>query len=45
MNVSLAESINSIKQKVEKCDEIMDMITLSIPKFFYHLVVLILRKT
>ena len=30
MNASLAKSINSIKQKVEKCDEIMYIIKLFI---------------
>ena len=45
MNASLAKSINSIKQKVEKCDEIMYIITLFIiqwPNKCCHLVVVIL---
>ena len=44
MIASLVKSINSIKQKVEKCYEIMYIITLFIiqwPKNFCHLVVLI----
>ena len=45
MSRSLDKSINSLKQKVEKCDEIMYIITLFIiqwPKKCCHLMVLIL---
>ena len=42
MEASLAKSINSIKQKFEKCDEIMYIIRYIIYNSFCNLVVLIL---